>query len=183
MTLVSAHPAERERDRRSHHSSFYEQLVEHVFVSELLQELWFRHELAAEVLRSEIDASGYDLALECNGILRHVQLKTSGVGAKASYQKVNVALASKPCGCVIWLIRHEDPEHARIRLSYLFFGASPGQCLPDISGFKIAKHSRANAQGFKAERPAIRQVPKSQFRAVSSTSELVELLFGVKPSD
>ena len=41
-------------------SSFYEQLVEHVFVSEVLQEAWYAHGQIVEVLRSEIDASGYD---------------------------------------------------------------------------------------------------------------------------
>ena len=30
-----------------------------------------------EVLRAEIDASGYDLVLECNGVLRYVQFKSS----------------------------------------------------------------------------------------------------------
>ena len=37
-------------------SSFYEQLVEHVFISEVLQEAWYRYRQTVEVLRSEIDA-------------------------------------------------------------------------------------------------------------------------------
>lgn len=59
-------------------SNFYEQLVEHVFISELLQEVYFRHQKTVEVLRAEVDSSGYDIVLECNGFIRHVQLKTSG---------------------------------------------------------------------------------------------------------
>ena len=42
----------------SHKSSFYEQLVEHVFISELLQEVLYRFGRTVEVLRSEVDASG-----------------------------------------------------------------------------------------------------------------------------
>jgi hypothetical protein len=44
-------------------SGFFEQLVEHSFVSEILQEVYFGRVRAGEVLRSEIDASGYDLGL------------------------------------------------------------------------------------------------------------------------
>ena len=65
-------------------SSFYEQLVEHVFLSEVLQEVWYSFGKTVEVLRSEVDASGYDLVFECNGILRHVQLKTSKSDAKTA---------------------------------------------------------------------------------------------------
>ncbi len=88
-------------------SSFYEQLVEHVFISELLQEAWFRFHRVVEVLRAEVDASGYDIVLECEGILRHVQLKTSRTAARAGSQKVALALGTKPGGCVVWILRSE----------------------------------------------------------------------------
>ena len=84
-------------------SNFFEQLVEHVFISELLQEAWFRYGNTVEVLRSEIDTSGYDLLLECNNVIRHVELKTSGTEARRSFQNINMALAQKPSGCVVWL--------------------------------------------------------------------------------
>lgn len=71
-------------------SSFYEQLVEHVFISEVLQEVWFRFGKVAEVLRAEVDASGYDIVLECNNVLRHVQLKTSKDGVKAERSAIRV---------------------------------------------------------------------------------------------
>lgn len=77
-------------------SSFFEQLVEHTFVSELLQEAYYGSGELIEVLRSEIDASGYDVVLECRGIMRHVQLKTSRPGARAASQKVHRKLAEKP---------------------------------------------------------------------------------------
>lgn len=37
-------------------SSFREKMLEHVFVSELLQEAWFRYGMTIEVLHSEVDS-------------------------------------------------------------------------------------------------------------------------------
>jgi hypothetical protein len=159
-------------------STFYEQLVEHVFISEVLQEIWYSFRKTVEVLRSEVDASGYDVVFEFNGVLRHVQLKTSTPNATAAGQKVNVALAEKPNGCVVWIKRHEDDRKpCRMKLTYLFFGGKPGERL-SLAGFKVAKHAKANAKGIKTLRPAIRVVPKRQFKEIDTTKELVERLFG-----
>src|ERR1041385_8618602 len=40
-------------------SSFFEKLMEHVFISEVLQETWYGFGKVVEVLRSEVDASGF----------------------------------------------------------------------------------------------------------------------------
>ena len=160
-------------------SSFYEQLVEHVFISKVLQEVWFRFGKTVEVLRSEVDASGYDVVLECNGVLRHVQLKTSKIGGKTANQKVNVALASKPSGCVVWILRDEDQQDYRMQLQYLFFGAAAGQPLPSLDGFRVGKHTKGNKDGVKAERQSIRVIPKGSFDSIGSTTELVSRLFGL----
>ncbi len=162
-------------------SSFYEQLVEHVFISEVLQEVWFRFGQTVEVLRSEIDASGYDIVLEYNGILRHVQLKTSAIGAKTASQKVNVALATKPSGCVVWIVRQE--ENYRMRLSYLFFGADAGNPLTLHDKLKVGKHTKGNKDGVKAERQSIRVVRKARFDRIETTTELVTRLFNLKTKD
>ena len=160
-------------------SNFYEQLVEHGFISELLQEAWFRYGRTVEVLRSEIDSSGYDLLLECNGVIRHVELKTSGTEARRSFQNINMALAEKPSGCVVWLMREEDGSKNRVNLKYLYFGDAPGKPLPSLQTFKIAKHTKGNAQGVKKERPLIRRIPKNKFIELSGINELLEKLFGL----
>lgn len=159
-------------------SAFYEQLVEHVFISEVLQEAFYGFGNTVEVLRSEVDASGYDVVFECNGILRHIQLKTSKLNAKTRRQKVNSGLSKKPSGCVVWIIRQEDQESNRMNLSYLFFGGKPGRPLPNLKYFPIAKHTKGE-KGKKKQRPSIRVVPKSKFKSVSNTRALVEKLFGV----
>ena len=162
----------------SSRSAFFEKVVEHVFVAELLQESIYRHGVTMEVLRSEIDASGYDLVLECNEVLRYVQLKTSYEGSKTSRQKIHIALANKPSGCVIWIIRHEDADSARMKLSYRYFGGAAGEPLPSLSGFPVAKHTKGNAEGFKAERPSMRVVAQKHFQSILTTQELFSKLFG-----
>lgn len=173
-------------------STFYEQLVEHAFVAELLQEAWFGHKQVIEVLRSEIDASGFDLVLECNDITRHVQLKTSGLGATTAYQKVSLKLGEKRGGCVIWIVRDETcaASKHRVELSYRFFGTPASEAKLDVSNpiFKIAKHTKGDATGTKKERPGIRLVPKSAFfpmktagskKSTMHSGELLYWLFGV----
>lgn len=166
-----------EKEQTYLRSTFFEQMLEHVFVSEILQEAWFRHGETVEVLRSEIDAYGYDVVLECKGVVRHVQLKASKREAKTAEQKVHEALAKKPGGCVVWLFWEENEETRRVKLSYRFYGGRPHQRI-DLSGLITAKHTKANAQGEKKERPAIRVVPKGRFAEVSGIGELVDKLFG-----
>jgi hypothetical protein len=153
-------------------SSFIESLVEHVFISEVLQEVWYTHRKTIEVLRSEVDSSGYDIVFECNDVLRHVQLKTSKEDAKTARQKVSLALGGKPSGCVVWIIRHEDDASKRMKLTYLFFGNEPGSKLSSLDDFPVAKHSKGNAQGVKLDRPGLRVVPKRVFEKIDTTKEL-----------
>ncbi len=164
-------------------STFYEQLAEHVFISEVLQEAWFRYNTTVEVLRSELDSSGYDLVLECNGVTRHVQLKTSRAESKTAYQKINIALQEKSSGCVVWLVKNEDENVHRIKLNYRFFGSLPGEPLPSLNDFKVAKHTKGDAKGVKKERPAMRKVPKGKFIQLTGIRDLLERLFGLTEAE
>jgi hypothetical protein len=166
-------------DSTSLKSTFYQQLVEHAFIAEVLQETWFGYGRVVEVLRAEVDSFGYDLVFECEGILRYVQLKTSKLDGRRQSVNVNTALAKKPGGCVIWLLREEDPSTRRIRLSYLLFGGPAGERLPALDGFKVGKHSKGDSTGKKNDRPSIRLVPKSRFTRMKNIRNLVETLFGL----
>jgi hypothetical protein len=61
---------------------------------------------------------------------------------------------------------------------FLWFGGLPGTPLPDIMSFPVAKHTKGNAQGVKAERPNIRVLKRAVFEQVASIPELVRRLFG-----
>ena len=156
-------------------SSHREALLEHLFAGEVMKHLWRRGDWRLEVLKPQVDDGGYDLVLEANAIVRHVQLKSSFRGSTVDKVNVNVLLAAKPSGCVVFL--WFDQETLDLG-PFLFFGAPPGQQLPDLAGMKIGKHTKANAQGVKAERPNIRTVPLSKFERIDTVELLVTRLFG-----
>lgn len=162
------------------HSTFYENMTEHVFLSELIQETWFGFNKKIDVLRPEVDDSGYDLALECNGRLRHIRLKTSSVAAQTARQTINAALAKKPSGCVVWILRDEDRSDRRIRFAYRFFGGKPGRPLPSMKAFPEGKQAKGDAKGRRNERSTTRVLAKGRFKQVRNIRHLLELLFGLK---
>jgi hypothetical protein len=174
---ASAQPA-RSPSSEYQESSFREKLLEHVFLAEILQEMWLHRGQAVEVLHSEVDASGYDLVLECGDVVRHIQLKGSRKGSKTSRQTVDMRLAQKPAGIVVWLVFEEDQSHAAMRLSYRYLGGPPKMPMPDLSALAAARYTRANAKGQKAERPGHRTVPSGRFITVQDIQELATVLFG-----
>ena len=160
-------------DEESYQSSFLEKLREYVFLSELLQEAWLRRHREIDILRCEVDSSGYDLVLQCGDTSRHIQLKSSRNGAKTARQTVNVKLADKPGGCIIWLI-HDDSDGS-VGLQYRFFGRGPKERL-DL-GDKVGKHSKGNAQGEKLSRPNTRVIGINKFDKPVRVDELFDKLF------
>ena len=130
-----------------------------------------------EISKPEVDNSGYDIIAEANGTVRHVQLKASFKGATTARQKVHVDLAQKPSGCVLWV--YFDKESLDLG-PFLLFANPPGEPLPNIENFRVAKHTRANANGEKAERPAIRVVTKGAFDHIGSIKELYDALFAYR---
>jgi len=164
----------------THHSTYREKLIEHIFISQLLQAAWLSRRMMIDVLRSEIDASGYDLVLECEGVVRHVQLKSSRWNSTTDSYDINTKLAKKPAGCAVLILVREDAEARRIDLDFRFFGGKPNEPLPlSDAEHKVAKHTKGNQHGEKTLRPAIRTVTKRYFRPVpGGIGELLTLLFG-----
>lgn len=161
-------------EEHSINSSYRERLIEHLFVGELLKLSWRNKDFSLEVSKPEVDNSGYDLIIEANGVLRHVQLKAAFDGAKTARQNVHVSLTRKPSGCVVWVYFNQDTLELG---PFLFFGGKPGEPLPDISSHKIAKHTKGDAGGFKAERPTIRIINKGDFEKYPTVNDLYRALF------
>jgi len=161
-------------EEHSINSSYRERLIEHLFVGELLKLSWRNKDFSLEVSKPEVDNSGYDLIIESNGILRHVQLKSTFVGAKTARQNIHVSLARKPSGCVVWVYFNQETLELG---PYLFFGGKPSEPLPDISILRVAKHRKGDADGFKAERPNIRSVNKGDFIKYPTINVLYRALF------
>jgi hypothetical protein len=125
-----------------------------------MKHLWQRGDWRLEILKPQVDDSGYDLVLEANAIIRHVQLKASFRGSTVRETSINTALAAKPSGCVVFLWFDKDTLDLG---PFAFFGAEPGRPLPDLAGLKTARHTKANALGVKGERANIRTIPLSKF--------------------
>lgn len=177
VSVIRAEAQERRDNATAHnlYSSYREALLEHIFSGEVMKHLWLRGNVRIETLKPQVDDAGYDLILEANGVVRHVQLKSSHIGASTSEVKVSLDLAKKPSGCVVWLWF----DKTTLQLGpFLFFGNAPGQPLPSLAELKIAKHTKANAQGFKKERPNVRVIPKNLFEPLASIEDLVLRLFG-----
>jgi hypothetical protein len=156
-------------------SSHREALLEHLFAGDVMKHLWKRGDWRLEILKPQVDDGGYDLVLEANSIIRHVQLKTSFRNSKVKSTTIHTALAAKPSGCVVLLRFDQDTLDLG---PFAFFGAPPGKPLPDISALKIARHTKGNALGVKTERANIRRLPLSKFEKVDAIDQLVTRLFG-----
>ncbi|MBB6503774.1 hypothetical protein F4693_000729 [Sphingomonas endophytica] len=129
-------------------------------------------------LRSAVDREGFDVLLEAGGIARHIQVKVKVLGGARGEVTINTRLAAKPSGCVVWLTF--DPV-ARDFSEIQWFGGKPGAPLPD-TGTIVARHTRANSQGVKAERPNHRVVKARHFERLGNIAHLVDRLFGCLPA-
>ncbi len=157
------------------HSSFREKILEHVFVGDCLRRLWARGVWDAEVLKADVDAAGYDLVMEVGGILRHIQLKASFNGSTTRQQTIHGKLAGKPSGCVIWM----GFDSKTIELGpFYWFGGQPGMPLPNMSDFKKAKHSKADATGRKGERRNSYLLKLSSCECLATLDDVLDHLFG-----
>ena len=162
-------------NKHTEHSSFREKLVEHLFVGELLKLAWRYDSCDVEVASPEVDNAGYDLIAEANGVIRHIQLKASFIGSSTARQKLHLRLADKPSGCVIWIYLDGDTLELG---PFLFFGDAPGRPLPALTDARVAKHTKGNKSGHKAERPNIRVINKGQFKRFDTMEEVYSALFG-----
>lgn len=145
-----------------------EKLMEHIFLSEILQECWFRRRQVVEVLRAEVDAAGYDVVLEAGGRIRHVQLKASRQGGKTSTQTINSKLSERAGGCVIWIAYEVPEENRRAQLKYRWWDSGVSTS-PKVPG----RNPRT-----KRERPNTFVLKKSDFELIHEASTLVDRMFG-----
>lgn len=148
-----------------------EKLIEHIFLSEVLQECWFNRREIVEVLRSEVDAAGYDLVLENGEAVRHIQLKASRQGGQTSKQTINAKLPQRLGGCVVWISYAVDESDGRARLKYRWWDST--RQTPPLT---IGQDPRT-----KRDRPNTFVLKKSDFELIESTSTLVDRLFGSDP--
>ena len=161
----------------SQNSLYFEKLVEHRFISDMMTYCLYKKEIALEIIHAEIDTNGYDLILSYKNINRYIQLKTSEENSTTSSQKINLLITKKENPCIIWIIRHYDNNINDFRFKYLFWGSNIKEPLPDIGKYRIAKHPKANSLGIKKLRPNIKEIPRKDFIEFNTIEKLFEKLF------
>jgi hypothetical protein len=159
-------------------SSTRENAFEHLLLAQIGTELLAR-DVEYDELHSSVDKDGSDVLLEAGKTQRHIQLKVMIRGGKRTDVTVHTRLAARPSGCVVWLTY--DPA-TRDFCDIRWFGAASNEPLPDL-GDKVARHSRGNSQGVKAERPDHRVVAARRFERLDNIGHLVDRLFGRLPDD
>lgn len=157
-------------------STLFEKVMEHQFLAELSRHMLLVRRVPFEILRAEFDAFGYDIVIEAEGIMRHIQLKTLRKGATTSSVGISLHLGKKPGGCVVWMV--VDPATFALG-PYRWLGGEPGCVLPEL-GDRVVKHSKGNSEGHKKARPGHRKVNKGEFRMLGSVAELADAMFGMK---
>lgn len=162
----------------THQSSTRENVFEHMLLGQLGAEMLARG-VDYDELHASVDKEGFDVLLEAGDVQRHTQLKVKIRGGARGEISVHTRLAARPSGCVVWLTY--DPA-TRSFCDIHWFGGAPGERLPD-PGKKVARHSRANSRGLKAERRLHRIVPIRRFERLDDIGHLVDRLFGRLPHD
>ena len=143
-------------------SSYREHVLEHQLIGEILRDLWLRRACAVEVLRAEVDAGGYDVVLEYQSVVRHIQLKATRVDGKRASVGVNIKLRDKPSGCVIWF--HFAQDTMRPIGPFRWLGG------PLANGFPILARNWAGTP--REIRPVTRRPAKTSARCPRAPSIL-----------
>jgi hypothetical protein len=152
----------------SEKSLFFESLIEHCFISEIMMYGYYSFNKEINVLHSDIDNSGYDVVFdfEHNGQRksRFIQLKQSQMDSSTRKQNLNLDLLNYPNPCIVWIKHEYNINHCELNFEYYFWGNEIDKPVPDISAYKVAKTTKADANGVKKERENIREIPLSAFK-------------------
>jgi hypothetical protein len=160
--------------KHSENSSYREKLIEHLFIGELLKLSWSSDGGNIEISKPEVDNSGYDIIAEAHRVVRHIQLKSSYIGAKTARQNVHLKLSEKPAGCVVWIYFDTDTLDLG---PFYFFGSTNGLPMETLEKKPIAKHTKGNKDGVKLDRPNLRVISKGDFKKYETIEELYAALF------
>lgn len=100
---------------------YVENIMEHAFLPDVLQHCWFVRHHRVEVIRPDVDAGGYDLVLEANGRVRHIQLKSRWErGAARVGTTINSRLRDHSDPCVVSISWYADADSCRAALRYRY---------------------------------------------------------------
>ncbi|QRM18433.1 hypothetical protein GBK02_02965 [Dechloromonas sp. TW-R-39-2] len=157
-------------------SSYVENVLTHSMIAALAGELWRRDpEVRMDILRTEVDESGFDLVLTMSGRTRFVQIKQVNSEGKNKSFSVRTDFTLMPGSCVVVIV-HRDFDLAIE--GYRYFGATPNDPMPSVDGFNSSVlPGRRDKEGNKKVREHYRDIPGPRFRKLPSVSDLLDALF------
>lgn len=161
-----------ETETHSRKSTLRERIIEHVFVGEALRLLWRAGITDVEVLRSEFDAFGYDLVMEQEKIVRHIQFKTDT--SKPRNVSVAQALGKKPSGCVVFIQVTPNLDMG----PFYWFGGAPGEPLPSLTDYPSPTRTTPNKAGEYPARQNHKAIPTNAFKKLDDLATVLAFLFG-----
>lgn len=125
-------------------SRFFENLLEHRFLFDLRRHLVLADQpRLLNVLKSEVDAFGFDLVLAVAGRSVHVQMKTrSGLPPRNAYD-LPESLWGYPDACAVWMLYDAAVLEP---ISYYVLGFP----MPPVDRFPLSK-KRAGFRGVKMQ--------------------------------
>ncbi len=146
-------------------SRFFENLLEHRFLFDLRRHLVLRQDpLLLNVLKSEVDAFGFDLVLAVAEHTYHIQMKTRSGSPPANSYELSESLWKLPNACAIWMLY--DPKTIEPTGYYLM-----GKPLPPIDEFA------------SSDRPGFRKVKMQRANHARLTlTQLADVLFPAEPT-
>lgn len=116
-------------------SRFFENLLEHRFLFDLRRHLVLDSTpRLVNVLKSEVDAYGFDLVLSVADRSLHIQMKTRSGSPPPNAYELSEALWALPNACAIWMLY--DPSKLEPTSYYLL-----GFPMPPMEGFGHAKRA------------------------------------------
>jgi hypothetical protein len=119
----------------SRHSRFFENLLEHRFLYDLCRCLVLREQpVIANVMRSEVDAFGFDLVIAADERTVHIQMKTRSGTVEPNPYEISEALWKLPKAVVVWMLYSASTLEP---LNYYIFGCP----IPRMEDYAVAKRA------------------------------------------
>jgi hypothetical protein len=154
---------------RSKNSHAFENMIEHVFLAQLLEEMWFGRNQVLEVAKADVDSWGYDVILSTESRTRYVQLKTSVP------VDVNLRLFGKPGACIVAAIPGQTTNGMKIDYRFWEIPKNGKQAAATLRASKRSVYRRG--QTSRDERQGHRRVPMAEFTKPMDINELARRLF------
>ena len=148
-------------------STFIENVLEHLFIHDVSRTILLRHGVVLNIMRSEIDAFGFDLVLSSEKRTVYLQMKTRSNSITSSPYSVAEALWKRDNSFVVWMLYNSSKL---VPISYYCLDCSAKY----FDTFEVSKKRKKEA-GERLGRRDVR-IRDANHKSIS-LEELLDILF------